>query len=130
MECVIQVFPDEFHLRTLSSFLHACADLHERVNIKNIIISLIDRLALFANREDGGIPSEIRLFDVMSEQVSSVVQVIAVAFQLCPLSGVCLYLFRIQISLMLTLEHVQCDNIVKLYVFVDATPLYLGTWIC
>lgn len=74
MECIIQVFPDEFHLRTLSSFLHACADLHERVNIKNIIISLIDRLALFANREDGGIPSEIRLFDVMSEQVSSVVQ--------------------------------------------------------
>ncbi|CAH3032160.1 unnamed protein product [Pocillopora meandrina] len=74
MECVIQVFPDEFHLRTLSSFLHACADLHERVNIKNIIISLIDRLALFANREDGGIPSDIRLFDVMSEQVSSVVQ--------------------------------------------------------
>lgn len=75
MECVIQVFPDEFHLRTLSSFLHACADLHERVNIKNIIISLIDRLALFANREDGGIPSDIRLFDVMSVQVSSVVQV-------------------------------------------------------
>ncbi|XP_058967807.2 vacuolar protein sorting-associated protein 35-like [Pocillopora verrucosa] len=74
MECVIQVFPDEFHLRTLSSFLHACADLHERVNIKNIIISLIDRLALFANREDGGIPSDLRLFDVMSEQVSSVVQ--------------------------------------------------------
>ena len=75
MECVIQVFPDEFHLRTLSMFLQACADLHEKVNIKNIIISLIDRLALFANREDGGIPSEIRLFDVMSEQVSSVVQV-------------------------------------------------------
>ena len=75
MECVIQVFPDEFHLRTLSKFLQACADLHEKVNIKNIIISLIDRLALFANREDGGIPREIKLFDVMSEQVSSVVQV-------------------------------------------------------
>lgn len=77
MECVIQVFPDEFHLRTLSKFLQACADLHEKVNIKNIIISLIDRLALFANREDGGIPREIKLFDVMSEQVSSVVQVTA-----------------------------------------------------
>ena len=75
MECVIQVFPDEFHLRTLSMFLQACAELHEKVNIKNIIISLIDRLALFANREDGGIPREIKLFDVMSEQVSTVVQV-------------------------------------------------------
>ena len=75
MECVIQVFPDEFHLKTLGTFLQACAELHEKVNVKNIIISLIDRLALFANREDGGIPREIKLFDVMSEQVSTVVQV-------------------------------------------------------
>ena len=75
MECVIQVFPDEFHLRTLTNFLQACSELHEEVNIRNIIIALIDRLALFANREDGGIPSDIRLFDVMSEQVSCVVQV-------------------------------------------------------
>nr|XP_002740147.1 PREDICTED: vacuolar protein sorting-associated protein 35 [Saccoglossus kowalevskii] len=75
MECIIQVFPDEFHLQTLNSFLKACADLHKLVNVKNIIIALIDRLALFAHRDDGsGIPSDIKLFDIFSQQVSSVIQ--------------------------------------------------------
>ncbi|XP_023678494.2 vacuolar protein sorting-associated protein 35-like [Paramormyrops kingsleyae] len=75
MECIIQVFPDEFHLQTLNSFLRACAELHQNVNVKNIIIALIDRLALFAHREDGpGIPADIKLFDVFSQQVASVIQ--------------------------------------------------------
>ncbi|KAK0540939.1 retromer complex subunit Vps35 [Tilletia horrida] len=51
MEVVIQVFPDEFHLRTLSPFLSACAQLHPKVNIKQIVIALIDRLAAYAARE-------------------------------------------------------------------------------
>ncbi|KAI9310748.1 vacuolar protein sorting-associated protein 35 [Dichotomocladium elegans] len=51
MEVIIQVFPDEFHLRTLQPFLSATAQLHPRVNIKHIIIALIDRLAAFAARE-------------------------------------------------------------------------------
>lgn len=51
MEVVIQVFTDDFHLHTLTPFLGACANLHPRVNIKNIVIALIDRLAAFAARE-------------------------------------------------------------------------------
>ena len=39
----MQVFPDEFHLQTLSMFLKACADLNAQVNVKNIIIAMIDR---------------------------------------------------------------------------------------
>ncbi|KAK3888494.1 hypothetical protein Pcinc_007453 [Petrolisthes cinctipes] len=75
MECIIQVFPDEFHLQSLSAFLKACAELHAEVNVKNIIISLIDRLANFAHREDGsGIPDEIKLFEIFSEQVSQVIK--------------------------------------------------------
>ena len=44
--CIIilwQVFPDDFHLQTLTPFLRACAELHANVNVKNIIIALIDR---------------------------------------------------------------------------------------
>ncbi|AWP02045.1 Vacuolar protein sorting-associated protein 35 [Scophthalmus maximus] len=75
MECIIQVFPDEFHLQTLNPFLRSCAELHQHVNVKNIIIALIDRLALFAHREDGpGIPAEIKLFDIFSQQVATVIQ--------------------------------------------------------
>ena len=51
MEVVIQVFTDDFHLHTLGPFLGACANLHPRVNIKNIAIALIDRLASYAARE-------------------------------------------------------------------------------
>jgi vacuolar protein sorting-associated protein 35 len=51
MEVVIQVFTDDFHLHTLGPFLSACANLHPRVNIKGIVIALIDRLAAFAARE-------------------------------------------------------------------------------
>ncbi|CAK9787175.1 vacuolar protein sorting-associated protein 35 [Cutaneotrichosporon oleaginosum] len=51
MEVVIQVFTDEFHLHTLPQFLGATAQLHPRVNVKQIVIALIDRLAAFAARE-------------------------------------------------------------------------------
>ena len=40
------MFPDEYQLQTLNNFLKACADLHPEVNVKNIIISLIDRCTL------------------------------------------------------------------------------------
>ncbi|KAM0747958.1 vacuolar protein sorting-associated protein 35 [Meredithblackwellia eburnea MCA 4105] len=51
MEVVIQVFTDDFHLRTLGPFLSAVAQLHPKVAIKSIVIALIDRLAAYAARE-------------------------------------------------------------------------------
>ncbi|PCH33169.1 vacuolar protein sorting-associated protein 35 [Wolfiporia cocos MD-104 SS10] len=51
MEVVIQVFTDEFHLHMLGPFLSATAQLHPKVNIKQIVIALIDRLAAYAARE-------------------------------------------------------------------------------
>lgn len=60
MEVVIQVFTDEFHLRTLPQFLSAVGQLHPKVNIKSIVIALIDRLAAFAAREAESEPPEER----------------------------------------------------------------------
>merc|ERR1719195_705561 len=75
MECIIQVFPDEFHLACLASFLEACAELQPSVNVKNIITALIDRLAAFATREDSpGIPSNIQLFNIFSDEISAVIK--------------------------------------------------------
>jgi len=48
---VTQVFPDEFHLHTLDQFLSACARLHPQVNVKAIVIGLMDRLSAYAARE-------------------------------------------------------------------------------
>ncbi|KAJ8925291.1 hypothetical protein NQ315_009120, partial [Exocentrus adspersus] len=79
MECVIQVFPDEFHIQTLNPFLKSCAELEAGVNVKNIVISLIERLAAFSQRSDAlgsegvNILQEVQLFEVFSNQVSSII---------------------------------------------------------
>lgn len=84
MECIIQVFPDEFHLQTLDPFLKSCAQLEAGVNVKNIIICLIDRLPAYNQRNgklnssdiDTVIPKEVKLFEVFSMQVANIIQVI------------------------------------------------------
>ena len=59
----------------MNAFLKSCADLHQSVNVKNIIIALIDRLAMFAYRGDGsGEPQDIKLFEIFSQQVPHAVQ--------------------------------------------------------
>lgn len=67
MECLIQVFPDEFHLMNLQPFLNSCAQLVPTVNVKTIIIALIDRLAASKDIE---LPDD--LFDIFSEQISNI----------------------------------------------------------
>lgn len=66
MECIIQVFPDEFHLATLQPFLKSCAELQTGVNVKNIIIALIDRLAAFSQVYIKNCASETSLCDFIS----------------------------------------------------------------
>lgn len=51
LEVVTQVFPDEFHLHTLDQFLSATARLNPHVNVKSIVIGLMDRLSAYAARE-------------------------------------------------------------------------------
>ena len=48
---ITQVFPDEFHLNTLDQLLSATARLNPHVNIKAIVIGLMDRLSSYAARE-------------------------------------------------------------------------------
>lgn len=79
MECIIQVFPDDFHLIALHSFLQACAELQPSVNVKNIIIALIDRLAAYTQRakDDGStLPEDLQLFYIFSVQVAQIIMVI------------------------------------------------------
>ncbi|KAI8990178.1 vacuolar protein sorting-associated protein 35 [Pilobolus umbonatus] len=59
MEVIIQIFPDEFHINTLKPFLLTTGKLHPQVNIKSIIIALLDRLTEFAKNE----AEELRLAD-------------------------------------------------------------------
>ena len=48
---ITQVFPDEFHLNTLDQLLPAITRLNRHVNIKAIVIGLMNRLSAYAERE-------------------------------------------------------------------------------
>ncbi|KAI9821354.1 MAG: Vacuolar protein sorting-associated protein 35 [Thelocarpon impressellum] len=51
LEVITQVFPDDFHLHTLDQFLAATARLNPHVNVKAIVIGLMDKLSTYAARE-------------------------------------------------------------------------------
>jgi vacuolar protein sorting-associated protein 35 len=48
MECIIQAFPDEYHLQTLEQLLETTATLNPNVDIKSIFINLMEKLSKFA----------------------------------------------------------------------------------
>ncbi|KAK6922560.1 Vacuolar protein sorting-associated protein 35 [Dillenia turbinata] len=48
MDCVIQVFPDEYHLQTLETLLGACPQLQPSVDIKTVLSGLMERLSNYA----------------------------------------------------------------------------------
>ncbi|KAB8289639.1 hypothetical protein EYC80_010553 [Monilinia laxa] len=51
LEVITQVFPDEYHLHTLDQFLAAVSRLNPHVNMKVIVIAMMDRLSAYAARE-------------------------------------------------------------------------------
>jgi vacuolar protein sorting-associated protein 35 len=60
LEVITQVFPDEYHLHTLDQFLAAVSRLNPHVNVKVIVIALMDRLSSYAARESEANPQEDR----------------------------------------------------------------------
>lgn len=67
MECIIQVFPDEFHINTLEVYLKSFIDLHEDVNIKNVLISLLDRFTKFLKEENE------KIFEIFSKHTKEII---------------------------------------------------------
>jgi len=60
LEVITQVFPDEYHLHTLDQFLAAVSRLNPHVNVKVIVIAMMDRLSAYAAREAEAHPAEDR----------------------------------------------------------------------
>ena len=67
MECVIQAFPDEYHLQTLELLLHTTSSLNVDVDIKNIFISLMEKLSKFAAQSNTQSESESVLDSINKE---------------------------------------------------------------
>lgn len=70
MECLIQVFPDDFHLATLKPFFNSCALLMARVNVRNIVTALIEKLTNY--KAETPTPSE--LYDEFSSQIDHIIE--------------------------------------------------------
>lgn len=51
-ECLISVFPDDYHLETLTQLLDATEKLGKKVEINSILMKLMERLALFAKNNE------------------------------------------------------------------------------
>jgi hypothetical protein len=54
MDCIIQVFPAEFHLETLEVFLGVCPRLRDKVNVRTIMNNMMDRLVHYFQEEKMG----------------------------------------------------------------------------
>uniref|UniRef100_A0A7S2VUF8 Vacuolar protein sorting-associated protein 35 n=1 Tax=Norrisiella sphaerica TaxID=552664 RepID=A0A7S2VUF8_9EUKA len=74
MECIIQVFPDEFHLFTLETFLKSIQHLKSKVNVNSIIVSMMNRLSNFAKTNPGKIPSDINIFALFHKHSSQIIK--------------------------------------------------------
>lgn len=74
MDCTIQVFPDDFHLATLEDFLQTCVNLKERVNVRAILESLVDRLSYYAENNNGSIPADIHAFKMFNHCITQVIE--------------------------------------------------------
>lgn len=60
LEVITKVFPDEYHLHTLGQILSAIARLNPHVDMKKIVIGLMDRLSTYAQRENDGQQAETK----------------------------------------------------------------------
>ncbi len=74
MDCIIQVFPDEFHLATLESFLTCCTSLKEKVNVRTILESLMDRLSSHAATNGGQQASDVNAFKLFNDCVTTLIE--------------------------------------------------------
>ncbi|KAL7529887.1 hypothetical protein ACHAXR_003209, partial [Thalassiosira sp. AJA248-18] len=54
MDCIIQVFPDEYHLETLEIFLGVCPKLREKVNVRTILSNMMERLLHYYSQDTIG----------------------------------------------------------------------------
>lgn len=97
MDCMIQVFPDEFHLHSLDALLEACAQLSPTVNLRLIMSGLMNRLAEFASEDATGL-EEFESVDAFNKLSASVSNILSSRQDLPVLDGVSLYVSLVKFA--------------------------------
>ncbi|XP_054797418.1 vacuolar protein sorting-associated protein 35B-like isoform X2 [Prosopis cineraria] len=105
MECIIQVFPDEYHLQTLETLLGACPQLLPTVDIKAILSQLMERLSSYAASSTDVLPEflQVEAFAKLSSAIGRVIE----AQVDMPIVGA----IALQVSLLTFTLHVHPDRL-------------------
>ncbi|KAI3807697.1 hypothetical protein L1987_23631 [Smallanthus sonchifolius] len=76
MDCLIQVFPDEYHLQTLETLLGACPQLQPTVDIKTVLSQLMERLSSYAASSPEVLPEflQVEAFAKLSTAIGKVIE--------------------------------------------------------
>ncbi|KAJ3705531.1 hypothetical protein LUZ61_009236 [Rhynchospora tenuis] len=76
MDCIIQVFPDEYHLQTLETLLSAFPQLQPGVDIKTVLSQLMDRLSNYAASSPEVLPEflQVEAFAKFSSAIGKVIE--------------------------------------------------------
>ncbi|XP_050363215.1 vacuolar protein sorting-associated protein 35B isoform X1 [Argentina anserina] len=76
MDCLIQVFPDEYHLQTLETLLGACPQLQPTVDVKTVLSQLMDRLSNYAASSTDVLPEflQVEAFAKLSNAIGRVIE--------------------------------------------------------
>ena len=74
MQCVIQGFPDAFHLGTMDALLAALPDLQPEVKVHVVMSSLLDRLAKYAQSDSEVLKAllDMNAFEKFKEAIAKV----------------------------------------------------------
>ncbi|CAH2064400.1 unnamed protein product [Thlaspi arvense] len=105
MDCIIQVFPDDFHLQTLDVLLGACPQLQPSVDIKTVLSGLMERLSNYAASSVEALPNFLQV-DAFSKLNSAIGKVVEAQVDLPASGSVSLYLFLLKFTL-----HVHSDRL-------------------
>lgn len=90
MDCIIQVFPDEYHLQTLDVLLGAFPQLQPSVDIKTVLSSLMERLSNYAASSGEVLPQFLQV-DAFSKLNNAIGKVIEAQADMPVLAVVTLY---------------------------------------
>ncbi|XP_010515537.1 PREDICTED: vacuolar protein sorting-associated protein 35C [Camelina sativa] len=105
MDCIIQVFPDDFHLQTLDVLLGACPQLQPSVDIKTVLSGLMERLSNYAASSVEALPNFLQV-EAFSKFNYAIGKVVEAQVDLPAAGSVTLYLFLLNFTL-----HVYSDRL-------------------
>jgi vacuolar protein sorting-associated protein 35 len=70
LDCVIQVFPDEYHLLTLERFLGTCMQVTAGVDLKPVLSNLMSRLESYIQNNPVAVPAHLDVFELFRSHLA------------------------------------------------------------